>query len=238
MIASLQVLEGFGKLALEGPVGLGIARFLRDAIVRNQLPPGQNLPEAELAQILGVSRQPVREALIRLSEAGLLRILPQRGTLVARISLAGVEGGRFIRQAVERSVIACAAERATEADIRGMRRVIEAQAEAVRLGNHAGFLSLDDELHRSFAQAIGLESAWTGLSAVKLQMDRVRYLSLAEATPGATLIRQHRAIVAALAARDARAAEAAMAEHLAEVLSALPRLVARFPDHFDRGEGG
>ncbi|MEH3147396.1 MAG: GntR family transcriptional regulator [Methylobacterium frigidaeris] len=237
-MSSLQVLDAFRRSEPNGPVGLAIADFLRNAIVRNQLAPGQTLPEAELAQIMGVSRQPVREALIRLSEAGLLRILPQRGTRVTGISLAGVEGGRFIRQAVERAVIVQAAQRAGEAEIRRMERIVDAQVEAIREDDHAGFLRLDDALHQAFAQAAGIESAWSGLAAVKLQMDRVRYLSLPEATPVATLIAQHRAIAAAVAAHDAAAAEAAMAEHLSEVLSALPRLVARFPGHFDRGPEG
>src|SRR3954466_13656404 len=104
-----QVLEPLGKLALNGSVGLTIATLLRRKIVTNQLTPGQALPESEVASLLGVSRQPVREALIRLSEGGLVRILPQRGTLVTRISLAGVNGGRLVRDAVERTVVRPAA---------------------------------------------------------------------------------------------------------------------------------
>lgn len=237
MASPLQALEAFARLTIVGPVGQNIAAFLRDAIIRNQLQPGQNLPEAEVAIVMGVSRQPVRDALIRLSEAGLLKVMPQRGSLVTRISVPGVYGGRFVRQAVERAVIRVAAEKAADADIRRMHRLIDEQEEALVRGDHAGFLALDDEMHQAFALSMGHESAWTALGAVKLQFDRVRYLSIPfEATPGATLIQQHRAIVTAVAKRDPEAAEKAMEAHLSEILSSVPMLVARFPEHFDKGE--
>ncbi len=64
------------------------------------------LSEQDIATRLGVSRQPVREAFIKLGEAGLIRVLPQRGTLVVKISRAAVEDARFIREAVECAVAA------------------------------------------------------------------------------------------------------------------------------------
>ncbi len=233
----MQVLEGFNKSAVHGPIGHAITAFLRNAIVRNALVPGQALPEVELAELMGVSRQPVREALIRLSEMGLLRILPQRGTLVTRISLAGVLSGRFIRQAAERAVIVEAAKRASESDIRAMWRLIERQEDALAEEDYGKLLRLDDDLHEAFARSMGIDSVWPGLTAAKLQMDRVRYLSTPLVTPGARVLDQHRAIVSAVAVRDAAAADAAMAEHLLEVLSSLPDLVARMPDHFERDTG-
>jgi DNA-binding GntR family transcriptional regulator len=228
-----QVLQPLGKLALNGSVGLTIATLLRRKIVTNQVVPGQALPESEVAALLGVSRQPVREALIRLSEGGLVRILPQRGTLVTRISLADVKGGRFVRDAVERAVVRRAARDATPEAAAAMHRIIDAQEAALRREDHSGFLALDDELHGSFATAMGHPGAWTALGEVKLQMDRVRYLSIPAATPSAVLIEQHRAIVQAITRHDPDAAEDAMRLHLSEVLSVLPKLIQGFPDHFD-----
>ena len=118
-----------------------------------------------------------------------------------------------------------------------MRTLIREQTAAIKQGNHAAFLALDDDLHRSFAIAIAHEDVWRTLQNVKLQMDRVRYLSLPDATPASRLIRQHTAIVDAIAARDPEAAEAMMQQHLEELLSSLPRLVARLPDYFDSVDG-
>jgi len=216
-----------------GPVGLQVRRIIEERIITNVLRPGERLSENELSGQLGVSRQPVREALIRLAEAGLVRVLPQRGTVVTRISVARVSSARFLREAVERAVVREAAGRATEHDIVQMRSIIRAQSEAIMAENHAGFLRLDDDLHRAFAASIGHEEVWRTLQNVKLQMDRVRYLSLPDATPGSRLLDQHAAIVDAIAAGDSLSAEATMRRHLSELLNSLPRLVATLPDYFD-----
>jgi len=222
-----------GGAADIGPVGLQVRRIIEERIITSVLRPGERLSENELSNQLGVSRQPVREALIRLAEAGLVRVLPQRGTVVTRISVARVSSARFLREAVERAVVREAAGRATPEMLRHMRAIVTAQAEAITAENHALFLSLDDDLHRSFAAAIGHEEVWRTLQSVKLHMDRVRFLSLPDATPVSRLLEQHVAIVDAIAAGDPRAAEVWMCRHLAELLSSLPRLAASLPDYFD-----
>lgn len=225
--------------ALLGPVGLQVRRLIEERIITNLLRPGERVSESDLAGQFGTSRQPVREALIRLAEAGLVRVLPQRGTVITRISVARVTSARFVREAVERAVVREAALRAPEEAIGPMRALIAAQAQALAAEDHAGFLRLDDELHRSFAAAIGRGDVWRILHAEKLHMDRVRYLSLpADATPATRLLAQHGAIVDAIAARDAAAAEAMICAHLAELLSSLPRLVAKLPDYFEDPEAG
>jgi GntR family transcriptional regulator, rspAB operon transcriptional repressor len=222
-----------GGAADLGPVGLQVRRIIEERIITHVLRPGERLSESELSSQLGVSRQPVREALIRLTEAGLVRVLPQRGTVVTRISVTLVNSARFVREAVERVVVRQAAGQATPEAIRQMRAIIRAQSDAIEAEDHATFLRLDDELHRSFAVAIGLEEVWRSLQPVKLHMDRVRYLSLPDATPGARLLEQHTGIVEAIAKGNAEAAEAIMHQHLSELLSSLPRLVAKLPDYFD-----
>ncbi|SUE44839.1 GntR family transcriptional regulator [Roseomonas gilardii] len=232
-----EVLKPLQPMPGGGPVGQQVVALLRDRIITNQLPPGQSLSESDLANLLGVSRQPVREALIRLAEGGLVRILPQRGTTVSRISLSRVAGGRFVRDAVERAVVRQAALEADEAAITAMHRLIDEQEAAIRAEDHRAFLQFDDALHLSFAEAMGQQSAWTTLAEVKLQMDRVRYLSIpTDATPARVLIAQHRAIVAAIARRDPDAAEEAIRLHLSEILSSLPRIVQRMPDYFETVE--
>ncbi len=217
-------------------VGPQVRRIIEHRIITNSLRPGERVSENELAALLGVSRQPIREALIRLAEAGLVRVLPQRATVVTRISVARVNSARFLREAVERAVVREAALRAGPRDITGMRALIANQSAAIQTGDHAAFLSLDDELHRSFAVCIAHDDVWRTLQTVKLHMDRVRYLSLPDATPAARLIQQHAAIVDAIAARDPDAAEAVMRQHLTELLACLPGLVARLPDYFDTVE--
>jgi GntR family transcriptional regulator, rspAB operon transcriptional repressor len=227
--------DGIFETALDSgePLAAQIKKILLLRIVTNTLRPGERLSENELSASLGVSRQPVRDALIRLAEAGLVRALPQRGTEVTRIAIQRVYSGRFLREAVEVAVIREAAVRAEPSMIEAMDRMIEAQEVAVTKKDNLSFLAQDDNLHRAFAASIGHADVWRALQNTKLHMDRVRYLSLPDTTPEELLIEQHLEIVQALKAHHPHRAEVAVRRHLAEVLRSLPLLVQSFPDYFE-----
>jgi DNA-binding GntR family transcriptional regulator len=210
-----------------------VTRALRHAIVTMQLAPGEMLSEQELARRFGVSRSPVREALIKLSEAGLVRVLPQRGTQVVKISQAGVEDARFIREAVECAVVREAAVRATPALIADLNASLTKQRRAQRAASTEEFLSLDEEFHRLLAEAAKRPAAWQMIEDIKPQMDRVRFLDMAKATPRHAVLAQHVVIVEAIKARDPAAAEKAMRQHLSEILRSLPELAAQYPHLFE-----
>src|SRR3954471_16623805 len=130
------------------PIARQVARALRQAIVRMEIRPGEMLSEQDIATKLGVSRKPVREAFIKLGEAGLLRILPQRGTLVVKISQAAVEDARFIRQAVECAVAREAARLASPTLGATLADSLARQRRAARARDAEAFFTLDEEFHR------------------------------------------------------------------------------------------
>ena len=200
------------------------------------LTPGQALSEAEIAARLGVSRQPVREAFIKLSEAGLVRIRPQRGTFVVKISTKQVTDARFVREAVEVAVARKACEVMEARDIAQLRKILDAQRKAARDPEPARFLALDEAFHRALALGVDCDYAWRVVEEVKAQMDRVRYLSLPRATPIKRLVEQHTAIIDAVEARDAVSAEHAVRAHLAEILTSLPLLERQYPHLFESGQ--
>jgi GntR family transcriptional regulator, rspAB operon transcriptional repressor len=210
-----------------------VFRTLRSAIVTMQLKPGEALSEQEIAKRLDVSRQPVREAFIKLSEDGLLRVLPQRGTFVMKISMEAVANARFVREAVECAIAREAARRIGGADLSALKALIAEQRKAAKADDAEAFFVLDEEFHRSIAAASGCIYAWKVIESAKAQMDRVRFLSLPEATPMPRLITQHKAILDGIATRDGAAAAEAMQGHLREILSSLPRLAAEYPAMFD-----
>jgi GntR family transcriptional regulator, rspAB operon transcriptional repressor len=226
-------LLSLGVLAESGPIAPQVHRLLRQAVITNRLSPGQALSEQEIAAGLKVSRQPVREAFIKLAEAGLVQILPQRGTRVTRISAKQVMDARFVREAIEVAVVRRACARFDRDALRAAERAIAMQEEAAREDDDERFLRLDDEFHRALALGIDCERAWRVVEGVKVQMDRVRYLSFDDATPMERLIEQHRAILTAIRTRDAEAAEAAMRTHLSEILTSLPLLASRLPELFE-----
>jgi DNA-binding GntR family transcriptional regulator len=218
----------------EGPIGRQVYEGLRQAIITGLLPPGTALSEKDGSEMFGVSRQPVREAFIKLVEAGLLQVLPQRGTRVRKISRRQVEQGRFIREAVEAAVVRLAAESIDAAGLQRLDRSLAAQHDAAGRHDHAGFLALDEGFHRLIIEAIDCLPAWSTIENMKAQMDRVRYLSLPDVSPLEMLIAQHEEIVAGLRAHDPDAAEGAMRRHLREILSSLGPIAERRPELFER----
>jgi DNA-binding GntR family transcriptional regulator len=210
-----------------------IFRALRTAIVMLRLQPGQALSETEISRQFGVSRQPVREAFIKLAEAGLVEIRPQRGTFVVPITQRDVLQARFIREAVEVAVVGELADKIKPASVAELRRLIGAQREAAADNDWPSFLALDETFHRTLAENAGHAHAWRMLESIKAQMDRVRYLSFSGASPLPHLIKQHSAIVEALSRHKRPAAEAAMRRHLREILKTLPAIAAENPALFE-----
>ena len=215
-------------------VGPQVYRILREQIIQAELLPGERLSESDVAKTLAVSRQPVREAFIKLSEEGLVQVLPQRGTFVTKISVASVMDVRFVREAIEADVVRVVAETHQVETIAELRRQI-AEQRKVPQQDRAGFLRLDEHFHRTLAAAAGKAYAWDVIESVKAQMDRVRFLSVDDMHVG-RLIDQHEKIVEAIAAGDKAAAEEATRLHLREILSSLPEIARSRSDLFDGTE--
>ncbi|WP_118183477.1 GntR family transcriptional regulator [Paraburkholderia phosphatilytica] len=218
------------------PISRQIFRALRQAIFAGQMMPGTPLSEKEVSDMFQVSRQPVREAFIKLVEAGVLQVLPQRGTLVKRISPRRVREGRFIREAIETAVARKAAESITDDQLKLLADNLRDQRVAAKANDTAAFLALDEAFHCAIAQSIDCAAAWDTIQDIKAQMDRVRYLSLPDVSPLDHLIRQHAKILAGLRAHDPSAAEDAMRSHLREILVTLGPIAARNPDWFEADE--
>lgn len=199
------------------PVNQQIFRLLRQDIVTARISPGVLLSEKEISSRFAVSRQPVREAFIKLAEAGLVQILPQRGTLVVKISVREVAEGSFIRQAVECALARRLAAQISPAQLLALEHNLHQQRLAAQEGQADAFLLLDDQFHQLLARFAGCELAWQTIESIKATMDRVRFLSLEAVSPPEVLIQQHAQIITALQAQDADATEAAMTVHLQEI---------------------
>jgi DNA-binding GntR family transcriptional regulator len=219
------------RLSRQSSMAVRVYDAVRSAIVQLQLRPGHLLSEAELARQLGVSRQPVREAFIKLAEAGLVEIRPQRGTFVKLISIREVKNSRFIREAIELAVVRKAAGGVTAAGIAELRRMVAAQEVALS-GNLTDFMQLDDEFHSAIASMADCEHAWRHIVSLKAQLDRVRFLGFPDATPRPQVVFQHTQIVDALERGDGDGATAMMFKHLNEIVPSLPHLAEVHPDLF------
>ena len=206
-----------------------IYETIRKDIVRMRLRPGERLSENDLGLRFLTSRTPVREAIVRLVDDGLIEVWPQRGTFVSRISLKAVKRARFVRSALELAIIREAAVQGLS--LAALVEVESAIADQERTANDPhGFTDADDRFHRAFADAIGYGDIWSVVESQKTQFDRIRFLSLPDVTPVALLIGQHRAIRDAVVARDAETAEKTLRAHLSIVVETAAALLQTHPD--------
>ena len=214
------------------PAGPQIFDVLRGAILRMDFVPGQVLSEADLGTVLGASRTPVREALMRLRELGLVETRPSRGTYVTPLDAARIREAQFLREALEVANVL----RLTQADLPDtVDANLQAQADAIACADDMTFQALDDAFHRLLAEATGLNRPAVVLMQEKAQLDRLRVLSLRDGRRLSVLLDEHRAITQAIRSGDARTAEATMRAHLRSVLDVLDDLAARHSDYFTRG---
>src|ERR1700712_703174 len=178
------------------------AIFLRlyDDIVALRMPPGAALQEKKIAEEFGVSRTPVREALLRLSEGGLVEIYPQAGTVVSRIPVSAIPEAVVVRKALEAATVEKATRIATERDIDGLDAIIARQKALAALGDTSGFHEQDEALHEAIAKIAGYPGIWAILKTVKVQIDRARRLTLPALGRMDYIVQEHVSIRDAIAA--------------------------------------
>jgi DNA-binding GntR family transcriptional regulator len=214
-----------------------IVRLLREDIIALRLRPGDAISESDIATRYGISRQPAREAFIRLAQQGLLLIRPKRATVVKKISATGVRQSRFIRESIEVEIVRRLAA-AQSAETRGALEAIIADQEAASGSEDVKrFHGLDELFHRTLARLAGVEYAWQLIDDHKIQLDRVRYLTLGVASQQVA-IAEHKAIVNAVVSGSSAEAEAAMRSHLGRAEVLLTQTIADHPDFFEDGDEG
>lgn len=215
------------------PASQQVYEVMRQAIIRCDFQPGEKLSEKEISQQFGLSRQPVREAFIKLSQDGLIQVLPQRGTFVRRISARRVRDGRFIREAVELAVVEKAATTISAQQLALLEANLQAQEQESQAGNRGRFLELDDAFHQELAHSADCIAAWQMLQDIKANMDRVRYLSMFKESPLAVLLRQHQTIFEAIKRHDPDAARMAVKNHLKELNFSFASICSRNTEWFE-----
>jgi len=234
-VTKMEYSEMFASAKLQAQESLSIGaqlhRVLRAAIIRAELVPGQAISEIEMSKRFAISRQPVREAFIKLGEERLLEVRPQRGTYVRKISVREVLDARHLREIIEISIVREVTGKRDAALIGNLRAIIARQA-LVEPGDSRSFLALDEELHRALALHAGREYAWRVTESIKAQMDRVRFLSFDFATPKTLLIGEHNAIVDAIESGDPDLAAREMERHLREIVTSLPLVAEHYPEYF------
>jgi DNA-binding GntR family transcriptional regulator len=208
-------------------------RAIRDAIVDGTLAPGERLNDGDLAEWLGVSRTPVREALARLEQAGLVRAKPGRYTIVSLLDVRAVRAARSVTAAMHELAVREAMPNLSEAELDAMREANERFAGALSRNDVEAALAADDDFHGVAVTACANGAIRTVLeqfTPVLRRLERARFSSLG----GRGSVAQHDQIIALCEAGDV---EGAVAATRANWQTLLPLLDTALPDSAEP-EGG
>lgn len=210
-----------------------VYEVLREKILTVQLKPGESINERWLADWLGVSRTPIREAINRLSANGLIAIVPNVGTSVSLINAGKVEEFSLIRTSLETMIVRLAAERFDDEADALLRDLIDRQTATLAAPDLIENIAVDTQFHRAIAGISGLSATWAILQHVMDEILRVRHLSVRLPRPLREPIDEHLAILAALRARDPEKSAQAMKAHLDASYGHIVAALAQHPGYLE-----
>jgi GntR family transcriptional regulator, rspAB operon transcriptional repressor len=206
---------------------------LRAELVSLERRPGEAISEGEIASSYGVSRTPVREAILKLSDEGLVEIFPQSGINVSRIPVAALPEAIVIRRALEETTTRLTAELITPSQILALHSIVERQREADAARDREAFHQADELFHATIAEIAKYPGIWKLILQVKVHVDRFRQLTLPQAGRMGMVIAEHERILSAIEAHDADEAAAAMARHIERLLGDIAGIKDLNPEFFD-----
>jgi DNA-binding GntR family transcriptional regulator len=181
-----------------------------------------------------VSRTPVREAILKLSDEGLVEIFPQSGIFVSRIPLSALPEAIIVRKALEATTARLAAGLATTSQILSLQAILQRQREADAADDRDAFHQADEHFHATIADVAGYPGIWTLIQQVKVHVDRFRQLTLPQKGRMTQVIAEHELVLAAIEAHDPGKAGIAMEKHLERLLGDISATQTVNPEYFDK----
>lgn len=209
-----------------------VFEVLRERIISLELPPGTVLNRAELQQEFGLSSTPIRDALMRLSDEGLLDIVPQSVTRVSLIDVPLARQAQFLRRAVELEAVRTLSGLADRSFAAELTEFIDSQARYAAKPDITAFYASDRLFHRRLYELAGAPDLWALVRQRSGHIDRIRRLDLPAAGKMSQIVRDHGLIVAAIAAGDGTAGQAHMRDHLSRSISLSQALQDQHPTYF------
>ncbi|SHG42746.1 transcriptional regulator, GntR family [Thermosyntropha lipolytica DSM 11003] len=210
-----------------------VLEAIREAIINGTLKPRERLMEIQLAEELGVSRTPVREALRKLELEGFIVMVPRKGAYVADLSFKDIADVFEIRAALEALAAGLAAERITDEELEEMERLLVEKAEAIAANDMEKLIEVDTKFHDAIYRASRNERLYHIISNLREQIQRFRTTSLAYPGRMKQSLDEHRGIVEALQARDIQLARNLAQEHIENAENSMLEAIKKdgFPMH-------
>lgn len=206
--------------------------LLKQDIMTLRLKPGEAISAAKIAERYAVSRTPAREAIVKLDKEGLVEIIPQSKTLVAKISLERAKQEWFVRSSLEISMVPLFIRKRTKADIRAMRENLEQQKRAHHPVDAGSYLALDNEFHGIIYEAAGEPLARSIIDTHVTHYNRIRFLTDFSPEIRAKTIHEHELIIKAAEEQNAEAMESVLRTHIRRILIDQETILKQYPEYF------
>ncbi|MDR0452598.1 MAG: GntR family transcriptional regulator [Treponema sp.] len=216
----------------QGNVQDSVYSSLRKSIINLNLVPGTVISEKEISLKYEVSRTPVREAFIRLSKEGLVKVIPQRETLVSLIDLGRVEQELFLRESLEMSVLKPFIRQYLPDHIARLEKIVETQTAAFDRNEYINFMNFDDQYHQVFFEVAGHHLGWEVLESMCGHYHRVRLLTVWLNGIAQSIVSQHAEILSAIKKKDLRESRIRLGRHLNKLHTEEKLLREKFPGYF------
>ncbi|MGV1753365.1 GntR family transcriptional regulator [Agrobacterium sp. CG674] len=212
-------------------VALQIYEILHKRILNVELVPGTVLSRAALQMEFGVSQTPVRDALIRLQEDGVVDVYPQYATVVARIDIRHAQQAQFLRLSLELEAIRTLSSESPAETASELSVIVTRQETFASPETFDSFDAFDQEFHRKLYERADILDLWTNVRRQSVNLDRLRRLHLPMPGKMQTVLADHRAIVDAIRSGNPEEATAALRRHLSGTLSITDVIRERFPEY-------
>ncbi|MDP9835818.1 DNA-binding GntR family transcriptional regulator [Neorhizobium huautlense] len=223
-----------GQLDRSRQVALQVHEILRERILKVELVPGTVLSRSSLQMEFGVSQTPVRDALMRLQEEGMVDVYPQYATVVAKIDINHARQAQFLRLSIELEAVRRLTEDRSTTTAAELSEILLRQRAVATPETHDRFDEIDREFHRHLYERMGMEQLWANVRRQSVHLDRLRRLNLPMPGKMQTVLADHEAIVDGIRSGKVEAATAALRKHLSGTLSIIDVISAEFPDYIRR----
>ncbi len=206
-------------------------RTIKENIINLELPPGSQISENELAAEMGLSRTPVREALIELSKVKIVDVQPQKKSSIPLIDYDMVEESRFMRDLLECAVVELDCEMAGPADLERLDENVRLQSLYMDDFYSGRLMTLDDQFHELLFDIAKKSQIFALIRNISIHFDRVRTLALSS-VKNTKIVQDHADIVDAIRRKDPKAARALMETHLDRYDIDAAALRTAYPQYF------
>ncbi|OCJ07538.1 transcriptional regulator [Rhizobium sp. AC27/96] len=211
-----------------------ILEILRSRILSMSLPPTTVLSRISLQSEFNVSQTPVRDALIRLEEEGLVEVYPQYATVVSRIDVRNAIEAHFLRLSIELEAVRRLTLESPDETAAALETVLSRQKHVVSPETYDLFDTLDKDFHRVLYEGADILGLWATVRRQGVHIDRLRMLNLPMPGKLEQIIVDHQAVVDAVRLGDPEAAVAALRQHLSGTLSIIDLICEQYPDYVSR----